>query len=220
MAEQAVVSPTAPAPRRSRTPAGRPPAAKRPPASNAAASTAKTATRQTKRVATTATGQAKRVKATTAAQGKAVARTATSDVQQLAGSVRQQANQVTSELADQARGLVGESRLKLQQQVDVEARRLATNLSQVGDQAVALASGRPEQSGPLAEYVEQAANWLDGCATGLEERGVEGVVADVADFAGRRPAVFLLGAAALGFGVGRLVRSGALGSGGNGEAEA
>jgi uncharacterized protein YjbJ (UPF0337 family) len=147
-----------------------------------------------------------------------VARTATSDVQQLAGTVREQANQVTSELADQARGLVDESRLKLQEQVDVEARRLAANLSQVGSQAVALASGRPEQSGPLADYVEQAATWLDTCATELEERGVEGVVADVADFAGRRPGVFLLGAAALGFGVGRLVRSGALS--GNGEVQA
>ena len=219
MAEQAVIPSTAPVRGRPRkavvTPARGPrPAATRPPVPPSPprppASPATTAKRQARQVATTASSQAKRVKSTTAAQGKAVARTATGEVQQLTGTVRDQANQVTSELADQARGLLAESRMKLQQQVDVEARRLAANLSQVGAQAVALASGRPEQSGPLADYVEQAADWVDSCASELEERGVEGVVADVADFAGRRPAVFLCGAAALGFGVGRLVRSGAL----------
>lgn len=184
MAGQAVIRPTAPTAGRGRKPA------------------------------TTAKRQTTRVGPTTASQGKAVARTATNEVQQLAGSVREQANQVTSELADQARGMATETRLKVQEQVDVEARRLAANLSQVGTQAVALASGRPEQSGPLADYLEQAATWLDTRASELEERGVEGMVADVADFAARRPGAFRLGAAALGFGVGRLVRSGALSSNG------
>ena len=203
---------TTPATRRAAPPATATPVPRR--TARPTPSPATTAKRQTKQVGATARGQANRVKATTAAQGKEVARTVQSDAQQLAGTVREQASQVKSELADQTRGLLDESRLKLQEQVDLEARRLAANLSQVGTQAVALASGRPEQAGPLADYLEQAATWIDTRASDLEERGVEGVVADVADFAGRRPAVFLLGAAALGFGVGRLVRSGALSSNG------
>lgn len=238
MADQAVIPSNAPIPvgpargggspsaSRRRTASSRP-SSSRPSSSRAApsrrsspvrtSSPTTTAKRQTKQVAKTTTGQAKRVKATAGAQGRAVARTAQTDVSQLAGNVREQAQQVRSELATQTRGLLDESRLKVQSQVDTEARRLAANLAQVGEQAVALATGQPEQSGPLADYLEQAATWLDTRADALETRGVEGVVADVADFAGRRPGVFLLGAAALGFGVGRLVRSGALGS--NGETE-
>ena len=45
-------------------------------------------------------------------------------------------------------------------------------------------------------------------ASRLEDRGIEGVVDDVARFARRRPGVFLLAAAGAGFVVGRFVRSG------------
>ena len=80
-------------------------------------------------------------------------------------------------------------------------------------QAVALSQGRPEQAGPLVDYAEQAATWLDNAASHIEERGLEGLATDVVDFARRRPAVFLAGAAVVGFGVGRLIRSGAISGG-------
>jgi hypothetical protein len=64
----------------------------------------------------------------------------------------------------------------------------------------------------LAAYAEQAAEWLDTSASYIEDRGIEGLAADVVDFARRRPGVFLAGAAVVGFGVGRLVRSGAVSS--------
>jgi hypothetical protein len=173
----------------------------------------RTAKREADRVASTATTQAKRVKSTAAGQGKVVAQTASQDVRELAGTVRSQAEQVKGELAGQARDMLAESRAQLQEQADMQATRLSRALAQVGGQAVALAEGRPEEAGPLADYAEQAADWLDTCAAEIEDRGLEGLAADVVDFARRRPGVFLAGAAVLGLGVGRLIRSGAVSSG-------
>jgi len=158
----------------------------------------------------TATTQARQVKSTAVGQSKAVARTAKADVRELSGTVRSQADQVKGELTGQVRELLSETQAQLQDQADVQANRIAFALSRVGGQAVALASGRPEQAGPLVEYAEQAAGWLDACASHIEERGLDGLATDVVDFARRRPAVFLAGAAVVGFGVGRLIRSGAI----------
>lgn len=202
----------------------KPPAAARPRRSAPAtpvrpAGPSTTAKRETKKVASTASDQAKRVRGTAVGQTKAVARTADQDVHQLAGTVRDQADHVKGELAGQARELLSDARAQLQAQADVQARRLAAALFQVGTQAVALASGRPEEAGFLADYSEQAAGWLDTWAGEIEERGLEGIAADVTRFARRRPAVFLAGAAAVGFGVGRLVRSGAVSGDGTEEEE-
>jgi len=145
-------------------------------------------------------------------QTKVVAQTANQDIRDLAGSVRSQADQVKGELADQARGLLAETRDQVQAQADVQTGRLSAALFEVGTQAVALANGHPEQAGPLVDYAEQAANWLDSVAAEIEERGLEGLAADVVDFARRRPGAFLAGAAVLGLGVGRLIRSGAVSS--------
>ena len=131
-------------------------------------------------------------------------------MRELAGAVRSQAEQVKGELAGQARGMLSETQGQLQAQADMQASRLGTALFQVGSQAVALSQGRPEEAGPLVDYAEQAATWLDDRASYIEERGLEGLATDVVDFARRRPGVFLAGAAVVGFGVGRLLRSGAM----------
>jgi hypothetical protein len=169
-------------------------------------------------VTSTTAAQAKRVKGTAVGQSKAVAQTATRDVRELTDTVRSQAEYVKGELAGQARELVAESRSRIQEQADVQTSRLSRALDQVGGQAVALAEGRPEQAGPLADYAEQAANWLDTCAAEIEDRGLEGLAADVVDFARRRPGLFLAGAAVVGLGVGRIIRSGAVSSA-NGDSE-
>jgi len=205
MAQQAIVQ-SKPSPSRPRQVAG-----------SVTAAPKATVKRETGRVATTAGSQAKRVKGTAVGQTKVVARTANQDVRELAGTVRQQADHVKGELSDQARELFGETRDQLQEQADAQVGRLARTLFQVGTQAVALADGRPADAGPLAEYAEQAAAWLDTCAAEIEDRGLEGLVADVTDFARRRPGIFLAGAAVVGLGVGRLVRSGAISSDGAGD---
>lgn len=203
MAQQAIVTPRPSPPARPRKPA----------APRAAATTTKAgAKREAQRVKATAAGQAKQVKGTAVGQTKVVARTAKQDVRELSGTVREQADQVKGELAGQARAMLSETQDQLQAQADMQASRLASALFQVGGQAVALSQGRPEQAGPLVDYAEQAANWLDGAAAHIEERGLDGLATDVVDFARRRPALFLAGAAVVGFGVGRFIRSGAMSS--------
>jgi hypothetical protein len=219
MAQQAIVTPRPAPAARTRKPSTRPTAA----AAAAKDATKRSAKREATRVKSTAASQAKAVKGTAVGQSKVVARTANQDVRELAGTVRTQADEVKGELTGQARALLDETRGQLQTQADVQATRVARALFQVGSQAVALSEGRPEQAGPLVDYAEQAAGWLDDTASYIEERGLEGLATDVVDFARRRPAVFLAGAAVLGFGVGRLVRSGAVssedGSGAAGELE-
>ena len=215
MAQQAIVRPRPVPPARPRkSPAKTAPAAAakqtKETAAAAAQQTKNTAARETNRVKETAATQAKQVKGTAVGQTKVVARTANQDVRELAGTVRSQADQFKGELTGQVKGMLAETQGQLQAQADVQAGRLASALWQVGDQAVALSQGRPEQAGPLVDYAEQAATWLDNAASHLEERGLEGLATDVVDFARRRPAVFLAGAAVVGFGVGRLIRSGAV----------
>lgn len=200
MAQQAIVTPRP-------TPATR---ARKAPAKRAAAATKQGTKREARKVASTARTEAEQVKGAAAGGTKIVARTAKQDARELAGTVRNQAEQVKGELAGQARGMLAETQGQLQAQADVQASRLAGALFQVGGQAVALSQGRPEQAGPLVDYAEQAATWLDDRASYIEERGLDGLATDVVDFARRRPGVFLAGAAVVGFGVGRLLRSGAV----------
>jgi len=208
MVQQAIVLPRPTPAARPRKPSTRASAPAR--AAGAATQTKDVAKRETRRVKATAATQAKQVKGTAIGQTKVVARTTNQDVRELADTVRSSADQVKGELAGQARDMLAETQGQLQQQADMQTTRLADALLQVGTQAVALSEGRPEQAGPLVEYAEQAATWLDTCASHIEERGLEGLAGDVVDFARRRPAVFLAGAAVVGFGVGRLIRSGAV----------
>ncbi len=200
MAQQAIVTPRP-------MPAARP---RQVPAKQAAAATKERTKSEARKVTSTAKGEAKQVKGAAVGGTKVVARTAQQDARQLAGTVRSQAEQVRGELAGQARGMLAETQGQLQAQADMQASRLAGALFQVGGQAIALSQGRPAEAGPLVDYAEQAATWLDERASYIEERGLDGLATDVVDFARRRPGLFLAGAAVVGFGVGRLIRSGGL----------
>src|SRR2546425_369299 len=75
--------------------------------------------------------------------------------------------------------------------------------------------GRVEEAGAVADYVRRAGDQVCRVADHIERRGVEGVLNDAQDFARRRPGAFLLGCTAAGFAVGRLIRGGAVSSGGS-----
>jgi hypothetical protein len=94
-----------------------------------------------------------------------------------------------------------------------QADQLAGAIRRVGDQADALAAGRVDEAGNVADYVRRAGGQVRQVADRLDERGVDGVVDDVQNFARRRPGAFLLGCAAAGFVTGRLLRGGAAASG-------
>src|SRR4029079_19197388 len=88
----------------------------------------------------------------------------------------------------------------------------------IGDQLNGLLSGQPPEDGPVRDYVEEAASKVNQVAQRVQQRGFDGVVQDVERFARRRPGVFLLGAAAAGAVVGRVLRGAKADSQSNGSA--
>lgn len=170
----------------------------------AATTPARTATRQ---AASTAAGETTRVASTTVSSGQEVARTASQDVKELATTLKEQAGQVGGEFRDQALALVDEAKTLLQSRADSQTEKLAQGLRRLGNKAGALAQGWPNEESSVRQYIWQLAEKLDVAADEIELRGVDGLVDEVQTFARRNPTAFMVGAAVLGFGVGRVIRA-------------
>ena len=190
-----------------------------------ARSTGKTAAKAGSRVGSRAADEGQQVASKAAEEAQAVAATAQAKGQQVVGvagrqahqikaTAKEQADQVRGEVVDQAKTLAQEAQDQVAAQAHAQSRRLADTLSQLGDEAQALAEGRPDDAATLAPYVADAAtavydmaDRLYGMAQDIDEQGLTAVLDDLQAFARRRPGMFLLGAAAAGFGVGRAVRA-------------
>jgi len=177
---------------------------------------ARVATGRSRQVAGQAKEEAQNVATSAAEKGGELVRSATDDARQIAASVWSRGGEVTEQLSTQGRSLLQETRAQIQTQARSGTERTAGALRQFGEQAQALAEGRPEEAPQLAEYAWKiadscygAADKIYGLADDIEERGFSGVLQDVQSFARRRPGAFLVGAVALGFGVGRLVKANA-----------
>lgn len=140
---------------------------------------------------------------------------AASEASHVTEAAKDQARQVKDEVATQARGLVDQAKSELRDQGRSQADHAAQAIRRVSDQADALAAGRVDEAGNVAEYVRRAGDQVRKVADRVDERGVDGMVDDVQNFARRRPGVFLLGCATAGFVTGRLLRGGAASSGGS-----
>src|SRR5215212_2235624 len=160
---------------------------------------------------------------TAVAKSGEVASTATEGGRQVASEASRQAGQLTQEALESARGLVSEATGSLREQAGQQTERAASGLRSLSEQVRALAEGRTDEAGAAGDYARQAGEKLQQVAERLESGGIEGAVSDLQSFARRRPGVFLLGAAAAGFAVGRLVRgaqaAGSDGDSGNGSAK-
>ncbi len=155
-----------------------------------------------------------------AEQSKQVAETASESAKEVAQTAKEQASQIASEVADQGKNLLHEAKGQLTHQARAQTEQLSEAMRTIGGQAMALADGRANEAGAVGEYTRQAATKLSELANRVEERGFEGVIRDVEDFARRRPGTFLLGAAVAGFAIGRIFRGAAAASGERGSAEA
>jgi vacuolar-type H+-ATPase subunit H len=204
--------------------------------SSSARSTAKSAARSGQKVAARTTGEGRRVASRTSSEGRKVAargigeaqdvastatqhgqelvRSASEQGRELVGTVKERASEVTGELFEQGQTLAEDARTQIEQQAKEQTRRLAGTLNRLGNEAQALADGRPEDAETVREYVRRAgegvtgtADRLYGLADDVEQRGLGGLFEDLSTFARRRPGAFLLGAAIAGFGVARVVRS-------------
>lgn len=169
---------------------------------------------ESRRVASQAGDEAQDVAATAQEKGQQLAGLASRQAQRVKGTVVDQGSRVSGEVVEQGRTVVEEARTQVEDQANAQVRRLADNLSRLGDEIRALAEGRPEDAATVQGYATNAADAvydgadrLYGLAQDIETRGLSGVLQDVQGFARRRPAAFLIGAAAAGFGIGRAVRA-------------
>ncbi len=177
------------------------------PARRSATAATTPARRATRQAASTAAGETTRVASTAVSSGQEVARTASQDVKELATTLKEQAGQVSGEFRDQALGLVDEAKTLLQSRADTQTEKLAQGLRRLGNKAGGLAQGWPNEESSVRQYIWQLAEKLDVAADEIELRGVDGLVDEVQTFARRNPTAFMVGAAVVGFGVGRVIRA-------------
>lgn len=193
-------------------------------ARQAAADAASTAKRQGERLASTAKGQGgqlastakkqtQRVATTAKGQGRHLVQSAAGQANEVVGAAKEEAARVAEEAAGEARGVLEETRSSIEEQAAAGAERLADNLRRLGEQALALAEGRPEEAAMVREYVRQGGERVVGTADrvrsvadDVQSRGLGVLVEDLQHFARRRPGVFLLGTAVVGIAAGRAMR--------------
>ena len=125
------------------------------------------------------------------------------------GAAAHQAADVVGQAKAQLLDLTSQSRTEVMSQLDTQGARVAGGLNTWSTQLAAFADGRVADAGPLPHYARDAEQRVQRLAGRLEQGGAQGVLDDVTAFARRRPAMFLAGAAALGFVVARVVRAGA-----------
>jgi len=181
---------------------------------DAGSEVASTAKDHGQEVASTAKEQGQRVASTAKAQGQEVLRSTAGQATEVVETAKQQASQVAQQASVEARNLLDEARARVEEQTAEGATRLADGLSRLGNEAVALADGRPEDAPTLQRYAQRsgeslldAADRAYGLSDDVRTRGIGAVLADVQTFARRRPAVFLLGTAVAGVLAGRAVRN-------------
>ncbi|MEU4358277.1 hypothetical protein [Streptomyces virginiae] len=121
---------------------------------------------------------------------------------EVGGTAREQASRVVGEATTQARDLVGELRTQLTGQAETQTQRLAQNVRRLSEELRELGeNGQPEST--MAGVARKIADGGRQMADHVEKRGPDGLVADLQNFARRRPGVFLAGAALAGFVVAR-----------------
>lgn len=123
--------------------------------------------------------------------------------------VGEQAAQVASTAKDEARSLMDQGRREMRSMMAERGQQAAEGLRRFGQEISSLSSGHPEQAQRLQGYLDQARTRVEDWAGRLETGGVDGLMADVKQYARRRPGVFLVGAAGAGFVIGRMLRVGA-----------
>ena len=103
--------------------------------------------------------------------------------------------------------LVDTARQQATSQISTQQQRLAGTLSTV---ATALQQAgremRNQDEGPIADYVDTAANQVEQFANMLRDQDLEQLMTTTAQFARRQPALFLGAAFALGFAATRFIK--------------
>lgn len=123
---------------------------------------------------------------------------------EVAGTVKEQGREVARETRHQVRSVASDLRSSATQQARTQNQRLADGLRQASDQFGQMGPG---DGSPAGRIVTQLGDGGRRAADYLEDRGPEGLLDDVQEFARRKPGVFLVLAVAAGFAAGRLGRA-------------
>ena len=130
----------------------------------------------------------------TAGQATEAAGQAARNVTQTA---REQTRQVSGEVAAQARGVAADVRDSVTSQAHAQNDRLVESIRRLADELDEMAYDRKDS--PARTVVSRVAHSSRQLADHLADRGPEGVLAEVQDFARRRPGTFLMSGAVAGF---------------------
>lgn len=117
-----------------------------------------------------------------------------------------EARTVVHDAKDQAAQVLATTRDQLRHQADEQAGALARTLRDIGDQLSKMADGSDDEGSEVVRLVRGAADQATRSADHLDEGGIDTLMGDLTRTARTRPGLFLLGSAAAGFTVGRLVR--------------
>lgn len=125
---------------------------------------------------------------------------------EVAGTAKDQAQAVAGEARLQTRRAVGQLRERVGEQTEQQSRRAAQGIRQWADELASMSETAKPDS-PVSGVVQQVADTGRRAADYLEQHGLSGVTEEVQNFARRRPGVFLAGAVAAGFLVGRMAKA-------------
>jgi len=175
-------------------------------AKNEAANVKGTAQDEAAAVKDTAKQEAGAVAGTAKDEAAAVKDTAVGAGQQVASVAADEAKNVAAETATQVKDIAKQAAGEASTKVSESKQQLATLVHSAAKQLGAVGSGGTVESGPLTELAKQASQRVGEVGHWLENREPRELVSDLSDFARRRPAVFLVGAALAGVVAGRLTR--------------
>jgi hypothetical protein len=125
----------------------------------------------------------------------------------VAGTSVDEATSVVKDAKGHLQDLVGQSRSELATHADEQARRLASAFTEAADEITGMAQGRAPAPGIIADVTSELGSGIARLGHDLDERGLDGALREVKDFARRRPGVFLLAALGAGVACGRLLRN-------------
>jgi hypothetical protein len=146
---------------------------------------------------------------TTTDQAREVVAAARGGAAETLSEAKGQAGEVLHEAKAQARTVVEDAKREVHAQASQQTERAAEGLRSLAGQVRALAEGRASEAGIAGDYARRLGERVSEVADRMERGGLDGVLGDVRRFARRRPGTFLVGAAAVGFAAGRLLRAGA-----------
>jgi hypothetical protein len=169
---------------------------------------------ESRRVATRAAAEGQEVATRARERGQRVVQAAAAETGELADTAKDRAGKVARQASAEARGLLEETKARVEEQAAAGAERLGEGLGRLGQEVLALVEGRPQEAPSLGPVAQRAADTLldaadrvHGVGADIESRGLIGLLEDVQAFARRRPGAFLLAAAAAGLVAGRAARA-------------